>query len=156
MRCIAFPVIDPVATGENIQRLRRDRGLTVRDLQMFFGFEEPQAIYKWQRGKSLPSVDNLYALSALLGVPMDDIIVSKTIQLNQYKAEQQATACCSAFCCLGTHKGDRFVLRRGIHHAAHSGDKSLVEVMCSCDSERKLLLLLFRRQLLKIRIIINI
>ena len=97
MNRIAFPVIDPVATGENIQRLRRERGLTVRDLQMFFGFEEPQAIYKWQRGKSLPSVDNLYALSALLDVSMDDIIVSRTVQLNQYKAEQQAAACCSAF-----------------------------------------------------------
>lgn len=98
MNRIAFPVIDPVATGENIQRLRRERGLSVRDLQTFFGFEEPQAIYKWQRGKSLPSVDNLYALSALLDVSMDDIIVSRTIQLNRYNDEQQAEACCSAFC----------------------------------------------------------
>lgn len=46
-----FPVIDPVATGENILRLRQERGLSVRDLQAYFGFEEPQAIYKWQRGK---------------------------------------------------------------------------------------------------------
>ena len=51
-----FPVIDPVATGENIVRLRKARGLTVRDLQEWCGFEEPQAIYKWQRGKSLPTV----------------------------------------------------------------------------------------------------
>ena len=29
----------------------RGRGMTVRDLQAYFGFEEPQAIYKWQRGK---------------------------------------------------------------------------------------------------------
>jgi len=71
-----FPVIDPVATGANIVRLRKERGLTVRDLQEYFGFEEPQAIYKWQRGKSLPTVDNLYALSAILDVPMDKIIVS--------------------------------------------------------------------------------
>ena len=42
-----FPVIDPVATGENIVRLRQERGLSVRDLQAYFGFEEPQAIYKW-------------------------------------------------------------------------------------------------------------
>lgn len=97
MNRIAFPVIDPVATGENIRRLRRERGLTVRDLQAFFGFEEPQAIYKWQRGKSLPSVDNLYALSVILDVSMDDIIVSRTIRLNQYNDEQQAAACCSAF-----------------------------------------------------------
>ena len=71
-----FPVIDPVATGENIARLRRERGFTVRDLQRYFGFEEPQAIYKWQRGESLPSVDNLYALSSLFGVSMNEILVS--------------------------------------------------------------------------------
>ena len=76
MSVIQFPVIDPVATGANICRLRKDRGLTVRDLQQYFGFEEPQAIYKWQRGQSLPSVDNLYALSALLQVPMNEIIIS--------------------------------------------------------------------------------
>ena len=96
MNRITFPVIDPVATGENIQRLRREKGLSVKDLQKFFGFEEPQAIYKWQRGKSLPSVDNLYALSSLLGVSMDDIIVSANITMNRY-TEQQASACCSAF-----------------------------------------------------------
>ena len=56
-----FPVIDPIATGKNIIRLRVERGMSVRDLQAYFGFEEPQAIYKWQQGKSLPSVDNLYA-----------------------------------------------------------------------------------------------
>lgn len=70
-----FPVIDLSATGANILRLRRARGLSVRDLQRYFGFEEPQAIYKWQRGKSLPSVDNLYALSILLDVPMNEILV---------------------------------------------------------------------------------
>ena len=69
-----FPVIDMVETGKNIVRLREERGMTVRDLQAYFGFEEPQAIYKWQRGKSLPTVDNLYALGALLGVPMEEIL----------------------------------------------------------------------------------
>ena len=48
-----FPVIDLPATGANILRLRQTRGLSVRDLQRYFGFEEPQAIYKWQRGQSL-------------------------------------------------------------------------------------------------------
>ena len=70
-----FPVIDLEATGENITRLRKAKGLSVRDLQNWFGFEEPQAIYKWQKGKSLPSVDNLYALGALLDVPMEEILV---------------------------------------------------------------------------------
>lgn len=75
MQYNAFPVIDPIATGKNILSLRKEKGLTVRDLQEYFGFEEPQAIYRWQYGKTLPSVDNLYALSAILGVPMNRILV---------------------------------------------------------------------------------
>ena len=90
-----YPVIDLVATGNNIRRLRMERGLTVRDLQSYFGFEEPQAIYKWQRGKSLPTVDNLYALGALLEVSMDEILVSARPKLNMIVNEQQAGACCS-------------------------------------------------------------
>ena len=70
-----FPVIDLAATGNNIRRLRIERGLTVRDIQSYFGFEEPRAVYKWQNGESLPTVDNLYALGNLLGVPMDQILV---------------------------------------------------------------------------------
>ena len=89
----AFPVIDLVATGNNIRRLRMERGLTIRALQSYFGFEEPRAIYKWQKGESLPTVDNLYALGALFEVPMDQILVpvSKLHIVN----EQQAEPCCS-------------------------------------------------------------
>ena len=76
-----FPVIDPVATGANIVRLREDRGLTVRDLQTYFGFEEPRAIYKWQTGQSLPTVNNLYALGALLDVTMDDFRYRSSFQI---------------------------------------------------------------------------
>ena len=71
-----FPTIDMQATGRNIVRLRLERGLSVRDLQSYFGFEAPQAIYRWQKGQSLPTVDNLYALGALLDVPLDEILIS--------------------------------------------------------------------------------
>ena len=92
MACTRFPVIDPAATGRNILRLRQERGYTVRDLQQFFGFEEPQAIYKWQRGQSLPSIDNLYALSHLFQISMNEILVPVS---PIYAVEQQASACCS-------------------------------------------------------------
>ena len=89
-----FPVIDLTATGNNIRRLRMERGLTVRDLQSYFGFEEPRAIYKWQKGESLPTVDNLYALGKLFGVPMDQILVPTAIKLHTV-GEQQGEPCCS-------------------------------------------------------------
>ena len=71
----AYPVIDLAATGDNIRRLRMARGLTVRDLQSYFGFAEPRAIYKWQKGETLPTVDNLYALGALLDVSLEQILI---------------------------------------------------------------------------------
>ena len=89
-----FPVIDLAATGENIVRLRKARGLTVRDLQNWFGFEEPQAIYKWQKGKSLPTVDNLHARGTLLDVPMEEILVPCKPKLNMVNNGQQDVSCC--------------------------------------------------------------
>lgn len=94
MQFKSYPVIDPIATGENIVRLRKERGMSVKQMQGFFGFEEPQAIYQWQWGKSLPSVDNLYALSTLFEVPMDSIIVPYP---SLVKTEQQEKSCCSVF-----------------------------------------------------------
>ena len=70
-----IPVIDMTATGINITRLRINAGITVKDLQDIFGFNTPQAIYKWQRGTALPTVDNLVALAAIFGVRIDDILV---------------------------------------------------------------------------------
>ena len=97
MDVVRYPTIDLLATGENILRMRESRGFTVRDLQQFFGFDAPQAIYKWQRGQTLPSVDNLFALSALFQVPIEDILIASMPAAHQYKNEQQAPACCSAF-----------------------------------------------------------
>ncbi len=75
MFATAFPVIDLERTGRSIERHRRQAGLTVRDVQTYFGFEYPQAIYKWQHGECLPTVDNLLALARLFGVSMEDLLV---------------------------------------------------------------------------------
>lgn len=75
---VAMPVVDLVRTGANIMKLRKDAGMSVRDLQAAFGFSSPQAIYKWQSGAALPAVDNLVGLAALLGVRVDDILVLGT------------------------------------------------------------------------------
>lgn len=72
-----FPTIDLVRTGRNIALLRTERGISVRRLQELMGFSTPQAIYKWQHGDCLPSVDNLLALSRILRVTIDEIIVTE-------------------------------------------------------------------------------
>ena len=73
---MAIPTIDMVKTGQNINRLRKLAGVSVKDLQDVFGFATPQAIYKWQSGASLPTVDNLIVLAALFQVHIDDILVT--------------------------------------------------------------------------------
>ena len=74
-----IPFVNTVATGQNINTLRIRAGMSVRDMQMIFGFATPQAIYKWIHGTSLPTIDNLVILAAMLGVTMDEIVVVDTI-----------------------------------------------------------------------------
>lgn len=70
-----YPVLDARATGARIKELRMARHLKVEDIARFMGFESEQAVYKWQRGDSLPTVDNLYALSRLFETSVDDILI---------------------------------------------------------------------------------
>lgn len=70
-----YPTIDMVKTGQNIMRLRIQNGFSVRDLQNIFGFSTPQAIYKWQSGISMPTIDNLVVLARLFQVQVDDILI---------------------------------------------------------------------------------
>ncbi len=72
---ITMPAINMAATGRKIRRLREAAGLTVKDLQNIFGFATPQAIYKWQHGAAMPSIDNMVVLAAVLGVTIDEILV---------------------------------------------------------------------------------
>ncbi len=72
----SVPAVNMKATGVNITRLREAAGLSVRNIQEIFGFATPQAIYKWQNGVSLPTIDNLVVLAAVLGVTMDEIIIT--------------------------------------------------------------------------------
>ena len=70
-----IPVINMKATGQNITRLRQQAGLSVANLQQIFGFSTPQAIYKWQRGTALPTVDNLVILASVFNTGINNILV---------------------------------------------------------------------------------
>ena len=76
-----MPFVDTVATGQNIDRVRIAAGLSVKDMQMVFGFATPQAIYKWIHGTCMPTIDNLVILAAMLGVTMDEIVVVDTVTI---------------------------------------------------------------------------
>ena len=70
-----LPVINVRKTGLNIRRLMDVNGMAIKDIQNVFGFNTPQAVYKWVHGDSLPTVDNLVILSAIFGVSVDTILV---------------------------------------------------------------------------------
>ena len=69
-----YPKIDMYRTGQNIKRIMQNCGLTVRNIQEYLDLATPQSVYRWFEGHNMPSVDNLYALSELFHVPMDEMI----------------------------------------------------------------------------------
>jgi len=72
---ISVPVINMIATGKNIEQLRKQNRMSVKELQEIFGFTSPQAIYKWQWGDSLPDIQNLLLMSQMFHTPMENILV---------------------------------------------------------------------------------
>ena len=71
-----YPTIDLTATGKNIRDIRKDHGIAVQELAEYLGLASVQAIYKWQSGQSLPSVDHLFAMSVLFEIPMNDFLMT--------------------------------------------------------------------------------
>ena len=80
MQHVSMPTVNLAMTGAHIRAIRKQRGLSVKDLQDIFGFATPQAIYKWQQGVTLPTVDNLVVLASVFGVPMEKILVIEVEQ----------------------------------------------------------------------------
>lgn len=70
-----YPIIDLKATGRNIKYLRKVNGFKVDEIRDYLGLESSRSVFKWQNGETLPSIDNLYALSRLFDVALEDIIV---------------------------------------------------------------------------------
>ncbi len=72
---MVIPMINLVRTGENIKRLRIENNYSVNDLKEIMGFDNPQAIYKWQWGECLPAIDNLVILARLFNTSIEGILV---------------------------------------------------------------------------------
>ena len=73
--------IDVESSGRNLKALSRARGYSAMDLQRLLGLESCQAVYKWFAGKGLPRLEHLLALARILDVPVEQLIVSKDVNL---------------------------------------------------------------------------
>ena len=71
--CTIFnkPIIDVEATASKIKSHRIKAGFTVKQIQSIFNFNSPQAIYSWENGSYLPTIDNLIVLSSIYGITVD-------------------------------------------------------------------------------------
>ena len=75
------PVLDLEATGTKIKTLMKQRGITPRQLQVLLDFPYVQTVYNWYKGKNMPTIDNLVVLAQILGVTMDDIVVTRMVEM---------------------------------------------------------------------------
>ncbi len=72
-----YPIINAKKTGTNIYKFCRKKNITANGLRVYMNFACNQTIYRWFHGQSLPSLDNFYALSILLGVNVEDLLVNE-------------------------------------------------------------------------------
>lgn len=75
------PSIDMKRTGQRIGWLCKICGYSASEIQKYLHLSCPQSVYNWFHGKTLPSLDNLYALSALLCVPINWFLVSESAEM---------------------------------------------------------------------------
>ena len=69
-----FPMINKRECGVNLRRIMDMRGITAKDVQEYLGLGCVQSVYRWFNGQSMPTIDNLYALSELFQVSIDTIV----------------------------------------------------------------------------------
>lgn len=69
-----FPIINVKETGANLRCIMDKRGISAKDVQEYLNLASVQSVYYWWNGTNMPTIDNLYALSQLLCVPIDAIV----------------------------------------------------------------------------------
>ena len=79
--CAAVCSIDPIKTGANIRNIRRSLGISVSEVADFFLIAR-NSVYKWERGESIPAIDNLYSLAWFFGVTMDQLVIGNRSTLD--------------------------------------------------------------------------
>lgn len=67
--------INMKGTGTNIKRLMTENGFTIDELMQITGISTRQAIYKWFRGESIPSIEVLLVLSEIFEMNVNELLV---------------------------------------------------------------------------------
>ncbi len=75
--------IDIEATCRRIAAYIKDSGLTDRELGEMLG-TSVQSVNKWRHAHNLPDIDNMFMMSRIFGVMMDDMIVSRDQMVEKF------------------------------------------------------------------------
>ena len=82
--------IDMDATGKKISKMIDESGLSDKELGGIMGLSV-QSINKWRHGHNLPDIENLFFLSRIFGIKVDDFLVPLVIK-PQFEVEFQPEA----------------------------------------------------------------
>ena len=74
-----YPTIDKEKTGKHLEKLMRKNGLTPKDICDYLSLSCVQTVYRWFEGINIPSIDNLYALSQLFQISMDELVIGNRV-----------------------------------------------------------------------------
>lgn len=77
-----YTSLDMIQTGKKLHYIFIKNGCTVKDIQCFLNLACPQSIYRWIKGQTLPSIDNLYRMAVIFQIHMEDMLVAKNIDRN--------------------------------------------------------------------------
>ena len=67
--------INMEATGANIKRMIKASGYSVRDIMAITGISTEQAVYKWFRGESIPTIETMLILCNALSININELLV---------------------------------------------------------------------------------
>ena len=81
-------VINLSLTSSNLKKYRIQAGYSVHEIQKVLSFSSPEAIYAYEKGKYLPTIDNLIVLADVYNVKLDELIVWDLIDYD-YDASQR-------------------------------------------------------------------
>jgi transcriptional regulator with XRE-family HTH domain len=72
-----YPTISIEETGQRINAVRSEQGKSVKEIAEYLGISNV-SVYKWFRGESLPTLDNLFALSVYFRLPMEALLIRRS------------------------------------------------------------------------------
>ena len=85
-----YPNINMEKTGLLMREKVSEQGYTVKDVQKYLGLSCPQPIYRWFKGKVLPTLDHLFMLSRMLDVHMEELLV---LEMDEERQEIEENVC---------------------------------------------------------------